>query len=95
MMSATAVGPVGVELELHEVRVGVLHEQLVDGVVAEALELLEVVVVEELHVPVGGDATDGVEELRTALDELDVAIRVELDVASDSAVADLLLELED
>ena len=86
---STAVHPIGVELEVDQLGVGVGQDQVIDVVVADPLELLEVVVVVEPHSPLAGEFANFIEDPAASQHEVQVAVRVELDVAASLGVAKL------
>ena len=90
----TAVHPIGVELEVDQLRVGVGQDQVIDVVVADPLELLEVVVIVEPHSPMTGEFANFVEDRAAPQHEVQVAVRVELDVTADLGIAKLGLVVQ-
>ena len=74
--------------------VGVVQDQVVDVVVAEALKLLEVVVVVEAHPALPCELADLVEDLAATQHEVAVAVGEELDVAAELGVAEFGLVVQ-
>ncbi len=81
------VHPVRVELEVDQLRVGVTQNQVVDVVVADPLELLEVVVVVEPHPSLPGELAHFVEHLAATQHKVSVPGGIELDVTADLGIA--------